>query len=635
MAYFLVNNLYMGFSGETLFQNVGFSINENDKIGLIGINGAGKTTLLQILLGEREDEIDPATVKRGTIAQSKDLRLGYLSQNPELDPRQTIFGYLMEAFAAVREDFKTIQELNVMLAEGIGDFDETMEKLGEISSRYEANQGYNVEYKVRQVLNGLGIEEALWQSEIGALSGGEKSRTALARVLLDEPDLLILDEPTNHLDLVAIEWLERFLRDYGKALLLVSHDVYFLDNVCNKILELEQKTIREYRGNYTDFVIQKEAWISGAVKAWDKEQEKIRKMEEFIRRYKAGVKSRQARGREKLLNRMEKMENPVFTPRKLKLRFEIDRPSADLVLRIRNLSKSFDGKTLFQHINLDLWRGDRVGIIGKNGVGKSTLLKIINGVKKASSGDFVIGEKVTIGYYDQTQQNLDERATILDELRYGFDLSDEAARTIAGGFLFSGDAVEKVIGTLSGGEKARVALMKIMLRKPNFLIFDEPTNHLDLYSREILIEALEDYEGTLLLVSHDRNFLDSVVREIYEIHSEGATLFHGDYDAYRKRRAEKADDEEKEKRITSYEDRKKLNSYRSALERKIQKAEEKINRAEAKKAQKENLYRQAGIANDLDGLLALQEEIAVLDNEILSYLEEIEESETELGKIKK
>ncbi|MDR1834993.1 MAG: ATP-binding cassette domain-containing protein [Fusobacteriaceae bacterium] len=635
MAYIQVNNLYMGFSGVTLFQNISFSVNEKDKIGLIGVNGAGKTTLLEILLGNLEDDVDPETNKKGSLAKSRDLQIGYLPQRPVLNRENSVFDELMDVFSDIREDFKKIQELNVLLAEGIGNFEETLEELGEVISRYETKSGYSIEYKVKKVLNGLGIAEDIWHSKIGVLSGGELSRTALAKILLAEPDVLILDEPTNHLDLTAIEWLEKYLKDYDKAILMVSHDVYFLDNVCNKILELEQKSIREYRGNYTDFVIQKEAYISGAVKAYDKEQEKIEKMEEFIRRYKAGVKSKQARGREKILARMERMENPVFTPRKIKLRFEIDRPGADLVLEIKNLSKSFDGESLFQNISLKLYRGDRVGIIGKNGVGKSTLLKILNGRNSASSGEFRIGEKVSVGYYDQALQNLDAKVSILDELRYTFDLDEETARTIAGGFLFSGEDVLKIIGTLSGGEKARVELMKIMLAKPNFLILDEPTNHLDIYAREILTEALEDYEGTLLVVSHDRNFLDSVVQNIYEIHKEGATLFKGDYRQYMERRQEKSVAEEKEKRILSYEDGRKLNSSIAACEKKILRLEDAVNETEAKKVLKEEEYEKAGRENDLELLLNLQKEIAALDNEILSYLEEIEANETELGKIKK
>ena len=307
----------------------------------------------------------------------------------------------MTVFNNLSDDYNRMQEINFLLTVDQDNFDKLMEELGEISERYERNDGYSIEYKIKQILNGLNISENLWSMKIEKLSGGQNSRVALAKILLEEPDLLILDEPTNHLDLTSIEWLEKILKDYNKTVLLISHDVYFLDNVVNRIFEIEGKRLKDYKGNYTDFLIQKEAYLSGEVKAYEKEQEKIKKMEEFIRRYKAGVKSKQARGREKILNRMEKMENPVVTTKKIKLEFDIKAQSVDLVLDIKNLSKTFENKLLFKDLNLKIYRGERIGLIGKNGTGKSTLLKIINGLEKASIGEFKIGERVSIGYYDQ------------------------------------------------------------------------------------------------------------------------------------------------------------------------------------------------------------------------------------------
>ena len=307
----------------------------------------------------------------------------------------------MTVFNNLSDDYNRMQEINFLLTVDQDNFDKLMEELGEISERYERNDGYSIEYKIKQILNGLNISENLWSMKIEKLSGGQNSRVALAKILLEEPDLLILDEPTNHLDLTSIEWLEKILKDYNKTVLLISHDVYFLDNVVNRIFEIEGKRLKDYKGNYTDFLIQKEAYLSGEVKAYEKEQEKIKKMEEFIRRYKAGVKSKQARGREKILNRMEKMENPVVTTKKIKFEFDIKAQSVDLVLDIKNLSKTFENKLLFKDLNLKIYRGERIGLIGKNGTGKSTLLKIINGLEKASIGEFKIGERVSIGYYDQ------------------------------------------------------------------------------------------------------------------------------------------------------------------------------------------------------------------------------------------
>ena len=635
MALLQVNSLYMGFSGETLFKNVSFSVDEKDKIGIIGINGAGKSTLIKILLGLEYDEVDPATNERGTISKKGGMKIGYLSQNPKLNHDNTVFEELMTVFEQVKQDYHRIQELNIILAENLDDFDKTMEELGKITARYEQNEGYAIEYKVKQVLNGLSLPEKLWATKVGDLSGGQMSRVALGKILLEEPELLILDEPTNHLDLNAIEWLEKMLKDYKNAVMVISHDIYFLDNVVNRIFEMEGKTLKTYTGNYTDFTIQKEAYISGAVKAFDKEQDKIKKMEEFIRRYKAGVKSKQARGREKILSRMEKMENPVISRKNMKLKFETDTTSVDLVLRLKDLSKSFEGKEIFKNINLDIYRGDRVGIIGKNGVGKSTILKIVNGLERQTSGEVKIGDRVKIGYYDQNHQGLNLNRTILEELMYHFVLSEEQARNICGGFLFSDDDVHKEIKSLSGGEKARVAFMKLMLEKPNFLILDEPTNHLDIYSREILEESLEEYTGTILVVSHDRNFLDCVVNSIYEVTSEGATLFKGDYNSYLQQKdvvKEKSD--EKDKATLSYEEQKKIKNRISSLERKIKQAEADIEKIEAKKVVKEEEYNEAGRINDLEKLLSLQEEIETLDIEILEIMENWEKNEEELNQLK-
>jgi len=487
-----------------------------------------------------------------------------------------------------------------------------MEELGEVSERYERHEGYSIEYKIKQILNGLNIPENLWTMKIGNLSGGQNSRVALAKILLEEPDLLILDEPTNHLDLTSIEWLEKILKDYNKAIILISHDVYFLDNVVNRVFEIEGKRLKDYKGNYTDFLIQKEAYLSGEVKAYEKEQEKIKKMEEFIRRYKAGVKSKQARGREKILNRMEKMENPVVTTQKIKLKFDIKAQSVDLVL--------------------DINRGERIGLIGKNGTGKSTLLKIINNLEKASSGEFKIGERVSIGYYDQNHQGLGLNNNIIEELMYYFTLSEEEARNICGAFLFREDDIYKKISSLSGGEKARVAFMKLMLEKPNFLILDEPTNHLDIYSREILMDALEDYPGTILVVSHDRNFLDTVGTKIYELKTDGVETFDGDYEAYKQERDNiKVKNEEA---VKSYEEQKKAKNRLASLEKKLVRIEEELQKVQEQIEEVNKKYLLAGEKNNVDELMSLQEELDNLNLKMIEKFQEWEETEIELKDMK-
>ena len=634
MALLHVDNLYKGFSGETLFKNISFSIDEKDKIGVIGINGAGKTTLIKMLLEEEENDVDPSTNQRGTISKKGNLRIGYLSQNINLNYENTVFDELMLVFGSVLEDYKKIQELSFRINLEPDNFDKIMEELAVVTTRYEQEEGYAIEYKVKQILNGLSVQEDLWKQKIGDLSGGQKSRVALGKILLEEPELLILDEPTNHLDLVAIEWLEKFLKDYNKAVMVVSHDRYFLDNVVGRIFEIEGHTLKTYKGNFTEYTIQKEVYLSGAMKAFEKEQEKIKQMEEYIRRYKAGIKSKQARGRESLLNRMEKMENPVVNVRKMKLKFDIDRPSVDRVLKIQNLSKSYDGKKIFQNLNLEIFRGERVGIIGKNGVGKSTLLKIINGTEKADSGVVTIGEKVTIGYYDQNHKGLDEKASILNEFMFNYPMSEEDVRRLAGGFLFPEEDVFKIIGSLSGGEKARVTLMKLILKKANFLVLDEPTNHLDIYSREVLEEALEDYQGTILIVSHDRYFLEGIVNTIYEITENGAEKFHGNYKEYCERK-NKPVVEKDTKGVNDYEEQKRVKNRISSLEKKYNETEKFIEKLEEKKSLLEEDYNQGGKENNLDKLLEIQEKMEKLDEEIMEAMEKWEDIEKELKILKK
>lgn len=634
MALLHVDNLYKSFSGETLFKNISFSIDEKDKIGVIGVNGAGKTTLIKMILEEEDNDVDPSTNQRGTISKKGNLRIGYLSQNINLNYENNVFDELMLVFGKVLEDYKKIQELSLKINLEPENFDKIMEELALVTTRYEQEEGYSIEYKVKQILNGLSISEDLWKQKIGDLSGGQKSRVALGKILLEEPELLILDEPTNHLDLIAIEWLEKFLKDYNKAVMVVSHDRYFLDNVVGRIFEIEGHTLKTYKGNFTEYTIQKEIYLSGAMKAFEKEQDKIKQMEEYIRRYKVGIKSKQARGRESLLNRMEKMENPVVNVRKMKLKFDIERPSVDRVLKIEKLSKSYEGKKIFQNLNLEIFRGERVGIIGKNGVGKSTLLKIINGTEKADSGVVTIGEKVTIGYYDQNHKGLDEKASILNEFMFNYPMSEEEVRRLAGGFLFPEEDVFKTIGSLSGGEKARVTLMKLILKKANFLVLDEPTNHLDIYSREVLEEALEGYQGTILIVSHDRYFLEGIVNTIYEVTEDGAEKFHGNYTEYCAKK-NKVVEEKDNKGMNDYEEQKRMKNRISSLEKKYKETEKLIEKLEEKKSNLEEEYNEAGKENNLEKLLEIQEKMEKIDEEILLSMEKWEDIENELKNLKK
>lgn len=626
-----VTDLWKQFTGETLLKKINFAIDEKDKIGLVGANGAGKTTLIKILMGMETHDESFETKQRGKIGKKGNLRIGYLSQNFDLNVENNVFDELMSVYSHLKEDYKKIQSLNERLATDMDNFDSIMEELAKLNTRYEQEDGYAVEYKVKQILNGLNFPEHLWKQKVDDLSGGQQSRVALGKILLDEPELLILDEPTNHLDLNAIEWLERYLNSYNKAFILISHDRYFLDNVINRVFEIENKTINLYKGNFTEYTIQKEAYLTGAVKRFEKEQDKIKKMEDYITKYMGGIKTKQALGRRKLLNRMEKMGDPIVKMRKMKLKFEIERVTTDKVVKITNLSKSFGEKEIFKNINLDIYRGDKIGIMGPNGVGKSTILRIINDLEKQSSGRVELGEKLDIGYYDQNHTGLEGKQNILEELMYNYPLSEEQARTLAGGFLFSEDEIFKSIDDLSGGEKSRIALMKLILNKPNLLIMDEPTNHLDIYAREVLEESLEDYDGTLIVVSHDRHFLESVVNKIYEITPTGSNVFDGNYEEYMK----KSTEPKKEKEVnTDYEEQKRRKNRTSNLERKFIVVEKEIEKLEEKKAEIEELHNEAGIKNEIDRLMDLQVELDEMDEKIMIKMDEWEDINEELETLK-
>lgn len=634
MSILTVNNLYKNFSGEAILKNLSFAIENKDKIGLIGLNGAGKTTLIKILMEKESLDINPQTKQPGNISKQRGLKIGYLSQNINLNNEISIFEELMLVFKNISEDYKKITSLNLELSKNSKNLDSTMKELATVISRYEHNEGYAIEYKIKQVLNGLNISKNIWNQKIKNLSGGQKSRIALGKILLEEPDLLILDEPTNHLDLETIEWLEKFLKEYNKSFLIVSHDRYFLNNVVTKIFEIENKFLKIYKGNFDDFVIQKNLYLSGALKAFNKEQEKIKKTEEYIERYRAGIKSKQARGRQSLLNRMEKMDNPVFNPRKIKLKFEINRPSADKVLTIENLSKSYNGKKLFENININIYRGEKIGILGKNGVGKSTLLKIIVGKTSYNSGTVLLGENVSVGYFDQNHDNLDLNSDILSEFMFNFPMGEEDVRNLASGFLFSEENIFKKIKSLSGGEKSRISLMKLILKKANFILLDEPTNHLDIYSREILEESLENFEGTLLIVSHDRYFLENTTNVIYEITEDGANKFSGNYKDYCNSKSFKKNDKTVSK-INNYQKQKKIKNQISSLEKEYKKIEKSIELLENKKNKLELSYKKAGKENNLNELINIQNELNLLENNILELIDNWEKIEDNLKTLKK
>ena len=601
------NEVSKQFVGQSILEKISFTIDNKDKIGLIGLNGAGKSTIIKIMLGKE-------AIDSGNIFVNNNIVIGYLSQNHDFeDQKNTIIEELYTVFKEEKEILDKINYLNSKLKfnENINEILSEIEKL---NTKYEALDGYSVDYKVKQVITGLELNH-IENSLICELSGGEKTRLTLAKLLLKNPDLLILDEPTNHLDLVSIEWLEDYLKKYNKAFLIVSHDRIFLDNVCSKIFELENKKLYKYNGNFSDFILQKEMILKGELKRYEKEQEKIKKLEEYIERNRAGRMAKQAKGRQKILDRIESPTDPIFNPNRMKLKFKAKNSSGDNVLELKNISKTFDNKKVLNNINFKLYKGEKVGIIGKNGIGKSTLLKIITNGLKADSGEVILGSRVDLGYYDQDHQNLYPENTILQEINTSINYTEQYLRTVAGGFLFTADDVLKKISTLSGGEKVRVSFIKLLQNEPHLLLLDEPTNHLDIYSIEILEDALEQFDGTMLLVSHNRHFLNSVCNTIYILDENGLRIFKGNYDDYKESLNKKNSITTNTDSKLSYEKQKEQSRRIAKLKKDTQNIESRCSKInEDIKILEEQMF-DKNIATDVTKLIEIQDNIKKLKDE--------------------
>jgi len=532
------------FGAERIFDGVSFQIDEHDRIGLVGPNGAGKSTLLNLLAGREEPD-------EGHIAMARNLRIGYLTQTTDFQPHNTLREEMLTVFAEVRDWERGLNELAIELeaATATADsalHDQPLQRYDDLQTRFEHAGGYTYENRVAQVLDGLGFTREQQEAPVMNLSGGQQTRAALGKLLLQEPDLLLLDEPTNHLDLAALEWLETYLASWKNAMVVVAHDRYFLDKIVSRTIEMAFGHIEEYPGNYTKYIHLREERMERRLREYEAQQVHIARTEEFIRRYKAGQRSREARGRQKLLNRLERVERPQDFP---EMRFEFNPiiDSGQIVLSTQKLSvgyteepnvpgQSTEPTVLVRVADLELLRGDRAGLVGPNGSGKTTLLRTIIGELPPIGGHVYPGHNVRIGYYSQTHSRLDTQRTILDEIRQVSALSEVGARTFLGRFLFTGDDVFKPIAALSGGERSRVALALLTLQGSNFLVLDEPTNHLDLQSRQFLEEVLGEFEGTLLFVSHDRYFIDSLATKLWVIDDGVLIPYMGNYTDYRTRK---------------------------------------------------------------------------------------------------
>lgn len=518
----------------SVLNGISLQILERDRIGLVGVNGAGKSTLLQILANEMSYD-------GGQIFKAKETTIGYLAQNSGLQSENTIWEEMLSVFAPLIETERELRQMEIQIADpnqaaNEKAYQNLLERYAVKSDWFKDNGGYEMETRIRSILHGMGFGNFAPETVISTLSGGQKTRLALARILLQAPDLLMLDEPTNHLDIETLTWLEDYLRNYSGALLVVSHDRYFLDRLVTAIVEIERNQSRRYTGNYSRYIDLKAAEYESQMKLFEKQQDEIERMETFIQRniVRASTTKR-AQSRRKALEKMDVMDRPLGDLKKASFSFEAEVMTGKEVLQASDLSYSFgDNKApLFQDVSFDMKRGETIALIGPNGVGKSTLLKLLIGDLEPSTGTIKWGSKVKLGYYDQEQTHLNPRNTILEEIWSTFPhLEETRIRSVLGNFLFSGEDVLKKIAALSGGEKARVALTKLMLQQANVLILDEPTNHLDLYSKEVLESALLDYDGTLFFISHDRYFLNKMAERIVELHPRGSQHFLGNYDDY-------------------------------------------------------------------------------------------------------
>ncbi len=523
-------NISKAFNEETILKGVSFHIEDYEKAAIVGINGAGKTTLLRIIVGE-------LTPDEGLITLSRGKTFGYLSQNQNVNSDNTLYDEMRGSKADVIALEEKIRETELSMKQASGHkLDELMEAYSRLTHAFELAGGYAYKSEITGVLKGLGFAETDFSKQISTLSGGEKTRTALGKLLLLKPDLIILDEPTNHLDLNSIAWLETYLLNYKGAVLIVSHDRYFLDKIAGKIIEIDQTRATSYTGNYSDYAVKREQLRSAALNAYFKQQQEIRHQEaviEKLRSFNREKSIKRAESREKLLQKMDVLEKPTEAATDIHMTLTPRVVSGNDVIHIEGLSKSFGSRQLFSDIDMDIKRGEHVAVIGDNGAGKTTILKIINGLLDADAGTITLGTNVHIGYYDQEHHVLHMDKTLFDEIsdEYPYLNQTEIRNTLAA-FLFTGDDVYKRIGDLSGGERGRLSLARLMLSEANFLILDEPTNHLDITSKEILEDALNSYEGTVLYVSHDRYFINRTASRILDLKEKTLTGYLGNYDYY-------------------------------------------------------------------------------------------------------
>ena len=606
------NKIERSFAGDVLFENINLQVDERDRIALVGKNGAGKSTLLKILVGEEE----PTS---GEINKKKDISLSYLAQDSRFESENTIYDEMLHVFDDLRTTEKQLRQMELEMGEKTGaDLDKLMSDYDRLSEEFRQAGGFTYEADIRSILNGFKFDESMWYMRIAELSGGQNTRLALAKILLEKPNLLVLDEPTNHLDIETIAWLENYLVNYSGALIIVSHDRYFLDKVATVTLDLTKHSLDRYVGNYSSFVNQKEQKLLTEAKNYEKQQKEIAALEDFVNRNLVRASTtKRAQSRRKQLEKMERLDKPEAGNKSANMTFHSEKTSGNIVLTVENAAIGYDGEILSEPINLDLRKMNAVAVVGPNGIGKTTFIKSIVDQIPFIKGEKRFGANVEVGYYDQTQSKLTPSNTVLDELWNDFRLTPEVEiRNRLGAFLFSGDDVKKSVGMLSGGEKARLLLAKLSMENNNFLILDEPTNHLDIDSKEVLENALIDFDGTLLFVSHDRYFINRVATHILELSENGSTLYLGDYDYYVEKKAELAACQDEDAVAYSQEkEASPVNDYQAQKEsqKELRKLMRQIENLEAEIEELENqaqaISEQMHTTNDADELMQLQAEL--------------------------
>ncbi len=609
------HNLEQQFGANTLFKNVNFSIDSNARIGLVGPNGVGKTTLLKIMMGEQEPTHGEFTVNKG-------IDVGYIAQENALDEDKTIWDEMEGVFAPLIKDSKTL----ISMQQQIADHPENQELLKQYDQKqfaFEQKGGYTYQSDIKSILNGFKFPENTWQKKIGSLSGGEKTRLAFVKLLLQKPALLLLDEPTNYLDLDTLDWLEGFLKNYDGAILVVSHDQYFLDHLATQIFELQFGNLTSFKGNYSAYVMQRQQRDKDLEAAYEKQQAEIKKDEEFIQKnIVRATTTKRAQSRRKKLEKIERLTPPKHK-NKVKIHFNSERPSGKEVLIFNDLTIGYPDKTMVSDISFQINKGDRVAIIGPNGIGKSTLLKTIMKKLQPKSGSIKYGASLDIGYYDQELQGLDPTKNVLDTVwdRHK-TMPERDVRSLLASFLFTAKDIDKTVGQLSGGQKARLTLTVLSLEHDNFLLMDEPTNHLDIEAKEVLEKALKDFDGTLLFVSHDRYFINELANKIVSVRDGHAQIYNGNYSYYLNEKAKQtattinnnAEKPEPIKQVSqqklSYQEQKQRDSQKRKLQRTIDQAEKQIEELEEKEQEIQNEMANPDIASNFDKLGPLQEKLS-------------------------